>query len=71
MLRCARDGDRAPSARARSVRTPRSGLARAGLDGLEIFHPDRVPSQREAFLRQADALGLDCPPRAATSMALG
>ncbi len=33
-------------------------LARAGLDGLEIFHPDHVPSQRDAFLRQADALGL-------------
>ncbi|HEY1908302.1 MAG TPA: PHP domain-containing protein, partial [Myxococcaceae bacterium] len=33
-------------------------LAKAGLDGLEIFHPDHVPSQREAFLRQADALGL-------------
>jgi predicted metal-dependent phosphoesterase TrpH len=33
-------------------------LARLGLDGLEIFHPDHVPSQREAFLRQADALGL-------------
>jgi hypothetical protein len=33
-------------------------LTRAGLDGLEIFHPDHVPSQREAFLRQADALGL-------------
>src|SRR6516164_4525106 len=33
-------------------------LARAGLDGLEIFHPDHVPSQREAFLRQAEALGL-------------
>jgi 3',5'-nucleoside bisphosphate phosphatase len=33
-------------------------LTKAGLDGLEIFHPDHVPSQREAFLRQADALGL-------------
>jgi predicted metal-dependent phosphoesterase TrpH len=33
-------------------------LAKAGLDGLEIFHPDHVPSQREAFLRQADALDL-------------
>lgn len=33
-------------------------LAKSGLDGLEIFHPDHVPSQREAFLRQADALGL-------------
>jgi len=33
-------------------------LAKAGLDGLEIFHPDHVPSQREAFLRQAEALGL-------------
>ena len=33
-------------------------LAKAGLDGMEIFHPDHVPSQREAFLRQADALGL-------------
>lgn len=33
-------------------------LAKAGLDGLEIFHPDHVPSQRDAFLRQADALGL-------------
>jgi predicted metal-dependent phosphoesterase TrpH len=33
-------------------------LARAGLDGLEVFHPDHVPSQREAFLRQASALGL-------------
>ncbi|HZW89546.1 MAG TPA: PHP domain-containing protein [Myxococcaceae bacterium] len=33
-------------------------LTRAGLDGLEIFHPDHVPSQREAFLRQANALGL-------------
>ena len=33
-------------------------LTCAGLDGLEIFHPDHVPSQREAFLRQADALGL-------------
>ena len=33
-------------------------LAKAGLDGLEIFHPDHVPSQREAFLRQAGALGL-------------
>jgi predicted metal-dependent phosphoesterase TrpH len=33
-------------------------MARAGLDGLEVFHSDHVPSQREAFLRQADALGL-------------
>ena len=33
-------------------------LAKAGLDGLEVFHPDHVPSQRDAFLRQADALGL-------------
>jgi predicted metal-dependent phosphoesterase TrpH len=33
-------------------------LVRAGLDGLEIFHPDHVPSQREAFLRQAETLGL-------------
>jgi len=33
-------------------------LAKAGLDGLEVFHPDHVPSQREAFLRQAEALGL-------------
>ncbi|HTS80012.1 MAG TPA: PHP domain-containing protein [Myxococcaceae bacterium] len=33
-------------------------LAKAGLDGLEIFHPDHVPSQRDALLRQADALGL-------------
>jgi len=33
-------------------------LARAGLDGLEVFHPDHVPSQREALLRTADALGL-------------
>jgi 3',5'-nucleoside bisphosphate phosphatase len=33
-------------------------LARAGLDGLEVFHADHVPSQREAFLRTADALGL-------------
>ena len=33
-------------------------LARAGLDGLEAFHVDHVPSQREAFLRRADALGL-------------
>ncbi|MGZ3480835.1 MAG: PHP domain-containing protein [Myxococcaceae bacterium] len=33
-------------------------LAKVGLDGLEVFHPDHVPSQREAFLRQADALGL-------------
>jgi len=33
-------------------------LAKAGLDGLEIFHPDHVPSQRDAFLRQADQLGL-------------
>ena len=32
-------------------------LAKAGLDGLEIFHPDHVPSQRETFLRQAAALG--------------
>jgi predicted metal-dependent phosphoesterase TrpH len=33
-------------------------LAHAGLDGLEVFHADHVPSQREAFLRTADALGL-------------
>ncbi|MGO8971053.1 MAG: PHP domain-containing protein [Myxococcaceae bacterium] len=33
-------------------------LARAGLDGLEVFHVDHVPSQREALLRTADALGL-------------
>jgi len=33
-------------------------LARAGLDGLEVFHPDHVPSQRDAFLRRADQLGL-------------
>jgi 3',5'-nucleoside bisphosphate phosphatase len=33
-------------------------LTRAGLDGLEAFHVDHVPSQREAFLRTADALGL-------------
>jgi 3',5'-nucleoside bisphosphate phosphatase len=33
-------------------------LARVGLDGLEVFHPDHVPSQRDAFLRQANALGL-------------
>jgi 3',5'-nucleoside bisphosphate phosphatase len=33
-------------------------LARAGLDGLEAFHADHVPSQREAFVRRADALGL-------------
>lgn len=33
-------------------------LARAGLDGLEAFHVDHVPSQREAFLRTANALGL-------------
>jgi 3',5'-nucleoside bisphosphate phosphatase len=35
-----------------------AALARAGLDGLEVFHADHVPSQREAFLRTADALGL-------------
>ncbi len=33
-------------------------LARAGLDGLEVFHADHVPSQRESLLRTADALGL-------------
>ena len=33
-------------------------LAQAGLDGLEVFHVDHVPSQREALLRTADALGL-------------
>ena len=33
-------------------------LAASGLDGLEVFHADHVPSQREAFLRTADALGL-------------
>jgi len=33
-------------------------LARAGLDGLEVFHLDHVPSQREAFARTAEALGL-------------
>jgi predicted metal-dependent phosphoesterase TrpH len=33
-------------------------LARAGLDGLEVFHPDHVPSQRETLLRTAGALGL-------------
>ncbi len=41
------------------VTTPTlEALARAGLDGLEVFHVDHVPSQREAFLRTADALGL-------------
>ena len=33
-------------------------LAQAGLDGLEVFHVDHVPSQREALLRTANALGL-------------
>src|SRR5262249_44893554 len=33
-------------------------LAQSGLHGLQVFHPDPVPRQREAFLRQADALGL-------------
>jgi 3',5'-nucleoside bisphosphate phosphatase len=33
-------------------------LARSGLDGLEVFHADHVPSQRQAFLRTAEALGL-------------
>jgi 3',5'-nucleoside bisphosphate phosphatase len=33
-------------------------MAAAGLDGLEAFHVDHVPSQREAFQRRADALGL-------------
>jgi predicted metal-dependent phosphoesterase TrpH len=33
-------------------------LTSSGLDGLEVFHLDHVPSQREAFLRTADALGL-------------
>jgi predicted metal-dependent phosphoesterase TrpH len=33
-------------------------LAASGLDGLEVFHADHVPSQREAFLRTAGALGL-------------
>ncbi len=37
-------------------------LTRAGLDGLEVFHPDHVPSQRDAFLRQAG--GLDLVPTA-------
>jgi len=32
--------------------------AASGLDGLEVFHADHVPSQREAFLRTAGALGL-------------
>ncbi len=41
------------------VTTPTlEALARAGLDGLEVFHADHVPSQRQAFLRTADALGL-------------
>ena len=51
----ARDGDRLR--RARSVRTPSSG-GPGGARRAGIFHPDHVPSQREAFLRQADALGL-------------
>jgi len=33
-------------------------LARAGLDGLEVFHADHSPGQREAFQRTAEALGL-------------
>ncbi len=33
-------------------------LARAGLDGLEVFHVDHTPGQRQALLRTADALGL-------------
>ncbi|HXX29115.1 MAG TPA: PHP domain-containing protein [Myxococcaceae bacterium] len=33
-------------------------LARDGLDGLEAFHADHLPSQREAFRRTAEALGL-------------
>jgi predicted metal-dependent phosphoesterase TrpH len=41
------------------VTTPTlQALAASGLDGLEVFHADHVPSQREAFLRTADALGL-------------
>jgi predicted metal-dependent phosphoesterase TrpH len=35
-----------------------AALAQAGMDGLEVFHADHVPSQREAFQRTADALGL-------------
>ncbi len=45
-------------ARARSTAHTLEQLARVGLDGLEVFHPDHVPSQRDAFLRQATALGL-------------
>jgi len=41
------------------VTTPTlQALAASGLDGLEVFHADHVPSQREAFLRTAGALGL-------------
>lgn len=37
-------------------------LARAGLDGLEVEHPDHPPSQRAAFLEWAR--GLDLTPTA-------
>jgi 3',5'-nucleoside bisphosphate phosphatase len=35
-------------------------LRALGLDGLEVVHPDHVPSLREKFVRWADALGLLC-----------
>ena len=44
-------------------------LAKAGLDGLEIFHPDHVPSQREAFLRRRGPRSGSCPPPEATTTA--
>jgi len=41
------------------VATPTlEALTRRGLDGLEVFHVDHVPSQREALLRTANELGL-------------
>jgi hypothetical protein len=33
-------------------------LRREGLDGLEVFHSDHVPSQREKYLRLGTELGL-------------
>ena len=33
-------------------------LKRAGADGLEVYHVDHVPSQREKYLRIAEELDL-------------